>query len=167
MRKKGKLWDPPFVFYFVKEKLKELAKEKNGIVLSGTPRTLYEGGRIIPFLKKLYGGKNIAVISLKLSAEESIWRNSHRKECELARHPVLYTKETIKLSKCPFDGSKLVIRKDDNNPETIKIRLKEYNERTFPLLDYFRKQGLKVREINGEQSVANVFKDILNALKRS
>ena len=75
LRKKGKLWDPPFVFYFAGKKLAELAKEKKGIVLSGTPRTLYEGQRIIPLLKKLYGNKNVVVIALKLSAKESIWRN--------------------------------------------------------------------------------------------
>jgi len=164
LRKEGKLWDPPFIVYSVKEKLKELAKEGKGIALVGSPRTLYEGEKITPLLKKLYGAKNIKVIVIKLSAKESIWRNSHRRECELIRHPILYTKETAKLTKCPFDGSKLVFRRDDT-PEIIKVRLKEYKEKTFPLIELFKKQGLKVKKVNGEQTVADVFADILKALK--
>jgi adenylate kinase len=76
------------------------------------------------------------------------------------RHPILFAKETVGLKYCPVDGSKLLFRKDDT-PETIKIRLKEYEERTFPLIGFFKKQGLKIKEINGEQSVADVFSDVL------
>ncbi|MDP2664004.1 MAG: adenylate kinase, partial [bacterium] len=89
---------------------------------------------------------------------------SHRRECELIRHPIVYIKETAKLTKCPLDGSKLVLRKDDN-PEIIKTRLKEYKEKTFPLIDLLKKQGLKVIKVNGEQLVADVFKDFLKAVK--
>jgi len=52
-----------------------------------------------------------------------------------------------------------------DDPETIKVRLKEYEERTFPLIDYFKKEKIKVEQINGDQSVADVFKDILKAIK--
>ncbi len=164
LRESGKLMSPALIVFWLKNKIKELGKEKKGIVFSGSPRTLYEGRELTPLLKKIYGAENIKVILLKLSSKESIWRNSHRKTCELMRHPILFTKETIKLTKCPFDGSKLVIRKDDT-PQTIKIRLKEYKERTFPLLKLFTKQGLKIQKVNGEQSVEAVFKDILKTLE--
>jgi adenylate kinase len=163
IRQKGLLWDSRFIFYFTKKKIEELAKEGKGIIVSGSPRTLTEGEKLIPLLKKLYGLRNIVVIVLKLTPEATLWRNSHRRECELATHSILYTKETRKLTKCPLDGSRLMRRKDDS-PETIRIRLKEYKEKTFPLINYFKKQGLKVKEINGEHSVADVFKDILKTL---
>lgn len=79
------------------------------------------------------------------------------------RHPILYSKETKNLKLCPLDGSKLIRRKDDE-PEVIKIRLKEYKERTFPLVKYFKERKLKVKEINGLGSVAAVFKRVLKAL---
>ncbi len=164
IRKKGRLWDANFILYFTKKKIEELVKEEKGIIMSGSPRTLDEGEKLTPFLKKLYGAKNILVIFLKLTPEATIWRNSRRRECELATHSILYTEETKRLTKCPLDGSRLMHRKDDN-PETIKIRLKEYKEKTFPLIKLFKKQGLKVKEINGEQSVADVFKDVLKAVK--
>ncbi|MFQ6049925.1 MAG: adenylate kinase, partial [Candidatus Paceibacterales bacterium] len=69
------------------------------------------------------------------------------------------------LTKCPWDGSKLIRRKKLDDPETIKIRLKEYKERTLPLFDYFKKEKLKVKKINGSPPPATVFKNILKALK--
>lgn len=165
IRRKGLLWDGCFVFYFSKKKLEELAKEGKSIVISGSPREIEEAKRLLPLLKKLYGAKNITMLALKLTPEATIWRNSHRRECELATHSILYTKETKKLTSCPLDGSKLMRRKDDT-PKTIKIRLKRYKEKTSLVFDFFKNQGIKVKEINGEQSVADVFADILKALKR-
>jgi len=162
--KKGILCSPPFVSFLIKNKLKELAKENKGVVMSGSPRTLPEGRDVMPLLKKLYGFKNIKIILLELTPKQTIWRNSHRRICELMRHPILYTKETLKLTRCPLDGSKLIKRKGLDDPETIKVRLREYKERTLPLIDYFKKQGLRVKKINGEQSVEAVHKNILKAL---
>jgi len=163
-RETGALMSPPLINFWIKNKVKELKNEGKGIIFSGSPRTLYEGKELTPFLKKIYGAKNIKIILLELSEKESIWRNSHRKTCQLMRHPILFTRETGRLTKCPFDGSKLLSRKDDK-PEVIKIRLKEYKERTFPLIELFKKQGLKVKRVNGEQPVAGVFNDILKALR--
>jgi len=163
-RETGGLMSAPLIDFWIKNKVKELKKEGKGIIFSGSPRTVYEGKTLPPFLKRLYGTKNIKIIFLELSAKESIWRNSHRKTCELMRHPILFAKETKKLTKCPFDGSKLLFRKDDN-PAVIKVRLKEYKEKTFPIIELFKKQGLKVKRVNGEQSVVDVFNDILKSLK--
>ena len=80
------------------------------------------------------------------------------------RHPILYSEETKELNYCPVDGSKL-IRRELDNPETIKIRLKEYKERTLPIVEYFNRENLRVKKINGEQSVADVYGDILKALE--
>ena len=102
---------------------------------------------------------------LEISAEQTIFRNSHRRICELIRHSILFNKETETLSNCPLDGSKLVRREGLDDPETIKVRLKEYAERTLPIFDYFEKHGLKINKVNGEQTVADVHKDIVEAIK--
>jgi adenylate kinase len=161
----GKLFDPPLTAFFVQDEIKKLYREGRGIIFSGSPRTLYEGQKIIPLLKKLYGDKDILVISLQISAQESIFRNSHRRICELLRHPILYSKDNEKLKKCPLDGSKLIRRKGLDDPKIIKIRLEEYKERTLPVIDYFKQQGLKVIKVNGSPPPAVVFKKILKLLK--
>ena len=164
LRESGKWMSPPLIAFWVKNRIRELAGEGKGIVVSGSPKTLFEGQEVTPLLKKLYGAQNIKVVLIKQKAEVSIWRNSKRRICQLMRHAILYTKETAKLKYCPFDGSKLTFR-EDSNPKVIKSKLKEFQERSLPIMDYFKKQGLKVKEINGEQSVADVFKDVLKALK--
>lgn len=163
-RDKGELMSPPLVVFWMKNTIKEIVREGKGIVTSGSPRTLYEGREFVTFLRKLFSPKNIKIIFIELKPEESIWRNSHRKICSLMRHPIVYTKETAQLKKCPLDGSKLLMRVDDT-PEIIKTRLQEYQKKTFPLLAYFKKQKLTVKKVNGAQSVEKVFQSILRALK--
>jgi len=163
LRKSGKWMSPPLIAFWVKDKIKTLAKEGKGIVMSGSPKTLYEAEEVIPLLKKLYGTQNIKVILIKQRPKVSIWRNSKRRICQLMRHAIVYTKETAKLKICPFDGSKL-IRREDANPEIIKAKLKEFKERSLPVIECFKKQGLKVKEVNGEPPVATVFKETLKTL---
>ena len=163
--KNGILCSPPFVSYLVKEKIKELAKEGKGIVFSGSPRTLLEGEQVIPLLKELYGNENIKVLEILLSPEQSIFRNSHRRICELMRHPILWIEETEKLQHCPLDGSKLLKREGLDDPETIKIRLEEFKERTAPLIGYYRTENVSTQQINGDQPVSDVFKEILEKIK--
>ncbi len=163
-RDSGILISPPLITFWVKNKIKELKKQGKSVIINGSPRTLYEGEELIPFLKELYGTENIQIILIELSEKDSLWRNEHRKTCELMHHTIIYNDETSKLRKCPFDGSELVLRKDDK-PEIIKIRLKQYRERTFPLVEFFKKQGLEVKKINGSPAPAIVFENILKVLK--
>lgn len=164
LRDAGFLCSPPFVSYLLKEKIKNLYKRGKGIILAGSPRTIFEGKEEVPLLKKLYGAKNVKVFLLEISPKETIFRNSHRRICQLMRHSILYFKENAHLKKCPLDGSKLVMRKRLDNPEVIKVRLKEYKERTIPLIDYLVKQGLKVIKVNGSLSPVAVFKALLKEI---
>jgi len=159
----GILCSPPFVSFVVKEKIKELAVKNQGIVFSGSPRTLYEGKKLLPLMLDLYGKDNILVLNLKVSDQEAIWRNTRRKICSQCRKPIPYLPETKDLKKCPECGGKLVIRTLDT-AETMRVRLRQYKKRTYPLFKYFKEIGVKVKEINGEQSIRDVHKDILKAL---
>jgi len=161
----GKLCSPLFVADLVEEKIKELSVMGKNLVLSGSPRTLQEAEKIMPLIEQLYGIDNIKIFFIKITAQETIFRNSHRKICELMRHSILFNKETENLTICPLDGSKLIRREGLDDPEVIKVRLKEYAERTEPIFDYFEKRGLKIKKVNGEQSVADVYGDVLAAVK--
>jgi adenylate kinase len=163
--KEGSLCSPVFVTYLVKEKINYLFKEGKNLIIAGSPRTIQEGEEVSPLLKELYGRENVKVFSIEISAAETIFRNSHRKICELMRHPILFNQETEKLTICPLDGSKLIKREGLDDPETIKTRLKEYAERTLPVLELFKEQEIEVIRINGEQTVSNVYNDILKELK--
>ncbi|MBI2625417.1 MAG: nucleoside monophosphate kinase [Candidatus Nealsonbacteria bacterium] len=161
----GILNTPEVVTFWFDKKIRELAKEGKNLVTTGIARTLYEAKKITPLLKELYGAENIIVVLIKLSLKESVFRNSNRRLCELMRHPILYAKETEGLTICPLDGSKLVKRAGLDDPEKIPVRYKQYEERTVPVLQYFKEDGLIIEEVKGEQSVADVFEDILKVIK--
>ncbi|MDP2637071.1 MAG: nucleoside monophosphate kinase [bacterium] len=165
-----KLWEtgflnsPPFVTAIVVEKIQKLFSQKKSVLFAGSPRTLEEGRVEMPLLAKLYGKENIFIIVLEVREEEVAFRNAHRRLCQLMRHPILYSKETETLQFCPLDGSPLVRREGLDDPEVMHVRLKEYRERTEPLLRYFKEEGFTVHTINGAQSVADVFGDIVKVL---
>ncbi len=163
--KTGFLCSPPFVARLVTERIKELHDEENNIIFSGSPRTLYEGEKIIPVLKELYGIDDIKIIFLNISAEETIQRNSNRRICKLMRHSILYSKETEHLKFCPIDGSELLKREGLDDVEIIKVRIKEFKERTIPLFNFFKKEDLFINEISGSNSPVEVFEEIMKVLK--
>jgi len=52
----------------------------------------------------------------------------------------------------------------DDDVKDIKKRFKIYRQRTIPAINYLKKY-FRLITINGEQSIENVFKDILKAIK--
>jgi len=64
---------------------------------------------------------------------------------------------------CDIDGSALYQR-DDDKIEMVTKRIRVYLEQTMPLVEYYRTCG-KLLEIDGTQSVEQVTKVLLSALK--
>jgi len=159
----GKLCSPLFVSFIIKKKIEKLYKQNKKIVFSGSPRTLYEGKKLMPFLINLYDLKNILVLNLKISDSEAISRNTKRRICSKCRHPIPYTPDTKNHKTCPRCGGKLFTRTIDTE-KTMKIRLKEYKSRTYPLFGYLKKIGITIKKINGKQNIKDVSKDILKAV---
>ncbi len=159
--KEGELCSPPFVVWLLEKKIENLAEQGKGIVFSGSPRTIYETERIMPFLKELYGSQKIKIFFLKLSVEDSVWRNTHRRICKLMRHPILWHEETENLTICPLDGSEL-LRRELDRPEIIKERYRVFEKRTLPILKWMEQHQYGVTEINGAPPVAEVFQSILS-----
>lgn len=164
----GILLTPAWVLSIVKTKALDFAKAGQGLVFSGSPRTLFEAfgdsknQGLISILEKAYGKKNLKIFYLQVSPATSIWRNSHRRVCSLCGAPMLH--HGGKLEHCSFCGAPLRTRTLDK-PEVIKVRIKEYQERTLPILNRLKKMGYKVNAVNGEAAPYKVFQQILKKLK--
>jgi adenylate kinase len=63
---------------------------------------------------------------------------------------------------CDDDGGELYQR-DDDQPETVRQRLKVYWDQTSPLIDYYRLQKVSV-EVNGDQPIDAVAADLRAAV---
>lgn len=165
----GVLCTPSWVLDIVKKKTMELSKAGLNIVFSGSPRTLFEAfgdaknTGLIEILEKAYGKKNLHVFYIKVALKTSLWRNSHRLVCSICGAPALYQKGIMQKN-CVLCDAPLRKRKLDK-PETIKLRLRQFKERTYPIFDGLKKRGHKIDAINGEPAPYRVFQSILKRLK--
>ena len=160
----GVLNSPPFVTMIVKKAIEKSHSLQRDLLMAGSPRTLYEAEALLPLLKELYGEPNIKIIMLELEEEETMRRNTQRRICELMRHPILTSEETVALTTCPLDGSRLLRRDGLDDEKNIATRLEQYAQRTLPMLEYFESKGFKVEKINAGDSVVNVFGSILKII---
>lgn len=162
---RGILCTPSWVTELINQEVDRLAQQGLSLIFTGSPRTLYEAENEIPYWESLYGKENIHIIVIKVKPETSIFRNSHRRICKNCGLPIIYSSETKDLKACPYCGGEIITRGTLDDPETIKIRLKEYQERTEPILDYLKERGYQLIEIDGEPSPEEVKKEIFSKIQ--
>ena len=137
---------------------KAIDKSAQGIVFDGFPRTIPQAKRLI----EQYELKH--VFYLELSEQTAIERISSRRVCKGCSATYnLKTQPPKLVGICDFCQNSLTIR-DDDKPEAIRKRFSEFYEQTYPLQQYFRKQGL-LTVISGDSSVIEIFTQILEEIK--
>lgn len=138
---------------------------EEGVILDGFPRTLTQAEAL---RKALAGrGQEVTVVPLiRVSDEEVMRRLTARRVCEECGAVYnLVFKPPEKEGVCDVCGGNLTQREDDN-PETVRYRLYTYYKETSPLIGYYFAQDRLV-EIDGEQSVAQVREDLLDAIREA
>ena len=86
-----------------------------------------------------------AVVSYDLSQSAIVARLSGRRTCEQCRTVFHVTDRPPKADGvCDRCGGTLFQREDDR-PESIRVRLEAYDRSTAPLIDFYEKLGLLVR----------------------
>jgi adenylate kinase len=139
--------------------LMNVAKRHKHIIFDGYPRREEQ----LQFLTKNF--KIDAAIEIDLSETESIKRIASRRMCSKCgkNYNTIYLKPKVE-GKCDIDGAVLVQRNDDK-PAEIKKRLNIYKDQTEPLKKYYSKQKI-LHIIDGNQPIADVYKDIDRILKK-
>lgn len=131
---------------------------KNGFILDGFPRTIVQA-RELESIAKEFKFTIDAIINLSIPEEKLIKRLSGRrtcKECGATFHVEFNPPKVDGV--CDKCGGTLYQR-DDESEEAVKVRLDTYNRQTRPLIDYYTMKGTIIN-INGDQSMEDVFKDI-------
>lgn len=145
------------------ERLKKQPKIK-GFILDGWTRTIYEAILTDEALRWYEWNKNVKVLLIKISKRESFNRLTKRRQCKKCGRLIPWLGKFKELKVCDQCGGELITRPDDKM-ESIKRRLEEYKNQTKKAINYYKKQG-RLIEINGEQSIEEVFKDILKSLNK-
>ncbi len=156
----GLLCEDEFVSQVIKENIEKVQDKAEVVLLDGYPRTLDQAKLVVSFLFDFYNPSNVLVLYLGIEEEESIKRNTNRRVCSLMRHSIIDLPETKVLSICPIDGSPLEKRVMDD-PETIKVRLREFKKKTAPILKYLDSEKINVSRVDGMGTIGDVFFRIL------
>jgi adenylate kinase len=135
---------------------------KEGFLLDGFPRTVYQAEKLDEFLAAR-GGKVDVVLDIAVGKDELITRLTGRrvcKACGASFHVVNIPPK--KEGVCDYCGGELIQRADDNL-ETVTNRIDVYENQTMPLIEYYEKAG-NIAHIDGTTGLENVFADIVKAL---
>ena len=138
---------------------------QNGYVLDGFPRNIEQAYKYDEILKNLNQELGY-VIKLDINEETLEKRITGRRICENCKTVYNINSETEKPKQesiCDKCGGRLYQRNDDN-VTSFKNRYKVYEEKTKPLLDYYKKKGI-LYVINGDDSVESIAKKIDKVLK--
>jgi adenylate kinase len=153
----GKLVTDEIVVEVVASRLIKPDAQK-GFLLDGFPRTVFQAQE----LDKILAAKKQKidfVLSITLEDDEIVKRLSSRRVCvSCGASYNTITQPPKKDSVCDKCGGKVILRSDDN-PETIRQRLKVYKEQTSPLIDYYSKKGV-LKTVDGSGQVGEVFKGL-------
>ncbi len=144
---------------------------QNGVILDGFPRTIEQAEKLDEILSKK-GKKVDLVINLVTPKEEIIDRMLTRRVCTNQECKATYNIKLhppVKEGICDKCGSPLKQREDDSDPEAIKRRLEIYEEKTSPLVEYYKNKGvLRTEEVSvsinrmGKDVAEDILKEINN-----
>ena len=167
---KGNLVPDEITVPMVKARLEENDAQE-GVILDGFPRTISQAEKLDEMLAEV-GKKVDLVINLVTPMEEIIDRMVTRRvctnqECKATYNTKLHPpKEEGICDKC---GAALKQRDDDKDPEAIKRRLEIYEEKTSPLVEYYKQKGVLRTELvsttinhMGKDVASEVVRDIKN-----
>jgi len=158
----GKLVSDDLMIGLIKECL--LSKEiENGFILDGFPRTTKQAID----LKDLLEGMNMRLDSallMDVDFEILMKRLVGRRTCSVTGKLLnIYFSSPEDLAECENLGGELIKREDDNE-DTIRNRLDVYKEKTEPLISYYENENL-LKRVNAEGSMEEVYKGLLAAIK--
>ncbi|MBX7131606.1 MAG: adenylate kinase [Fimbriimonadaceae bacterium] len=137
---------------------------KHGFILDGFPRTVRQAEALDEMLADM--GMDIdEVVSIEVNDDLVVGRLSGRMGCTKCGE--IYhaqTKPPKREGLCDKCNGPLFVRTDDQ-PETIRERLKIFHENTRPVIEYYAAKG-KLLRIDGSNEPEQVYSAIVEGLKR-
>lgn len=116
---------------------KAIAADTQGILFDGFPRNVAQA-EVLDKLMEKHGRKVSCMVSLDVPREELIRRMLERAK---------------------------VSGRSDDNEETIKNRLKEYENKTLPVAAYYEKQGKHIK-VNGVGKIEEISANIVAEIEK-
>ena len=158
---RGDLVTDEIVIGLIKEQIS--GKKGGGFIFDGFPRTLKQADALGRLLEEC--GENLdLVVEMKVDDDALVSRISGRSSCGNCGevfHDV--TNPWPASGECPKCSSMEVVRRADDNEDSLRQRLMEYYKKTSSLIGYYYAKGDHV-SVNGLASVEDVQKSIAAVL---
>ncbi len=158
----GELVPDDIVEGIVADRLKK-PDVKDGFILDGFPRNLHQAKALDKMLEES-GGKIDLVINITVDTETLVKRLSGRRVCRKcgANFHLLFNPPAVE-GICDHCGGELYQREDDNE-ETVRTRLKVYEELSEPVVSYYNPSG-RLLSIDGTGTPDEVYMEIHAAIE--
>ena len=119
----------------------------NGYILDGMPRTIAQAEAL-----EKAGVEIDVALSIEVDDEVIEKRMTGRRTCSSCSATFhVEANPPKKEGVCDFCGGELTIRRDDQ-PETVKNRLKVYHQETEPLIEFYRSRG-KLKSVDNQPTI--------------
>ncbi|RFC66125.1 adenylate kinase [Fulvimarina endophytica] len=136
----------------------------NGFILDGFPRTLKQADALAEILE----GKGLnldRVVEMQVDDDALVHRITGRFTCKSCG--ALYHETDMPPQKegvCDVCGSTEFVRREDDNEQTVRKRLRAYYKDTSPLIGYYHAKGSLAR-VDGMKEIDTVTRSIEAAIK--
>ena len=151
----GKLVPDTLIVKLLQERIKEKDCE-NGFILDGFPRTIAQAQA----LEEIANIDCVILIDLPFDVIEE--RAVNRRICKGCGE--IFNTSTYSSSVCDKCGAPLYQR-DDDKLETVRNRLKVYEQQTAPLIDFYSAKLHKVSSIGSVEETSEAVKNILDKME--
>ena len=132
----------------------------NGAILDGVVRTVPQAEGLSMMLAEL-GRKVDKYLLFDIDDEQLIERLGGRTVCNSCQTPYRGLEPGTKCEKC---GGTLVRRKDDE-PESIRNRLEVYREQTAPVIEWVKEKKLELVKIDASGELEEISERAMKALE--
>lgn len=134
-----------------------------GFLLDGFPRTVPQAEALTDLLAHEHVQLD-AVLSYELPLDTIVARLSGRRTCEKCKAVYHVRTRPPKVEGVCEDCGGRLIQREDDRPESVKVRMAAYAAGTAPLTDYYRKRKLLV-SVSAEGSPEDIYHRTMQTLE--
>ena len=158
---KGQLVPDELTIRLVKERTSQ-DDCRNGYILDGFPRTPAQAESLNALAKEQ--GKEIVPILIDVPRDLLEKRMTGRRKCPICNEIYnIYFRPPKYDNVCDNHPQAQLDHRADDNPETVSARLATSDEKTRPLIDYYRKDGL-LKTVDGRGDAESIYKEIVRII---
>jgi adenylate kinase len=161
----GELVNDDIVTDLLRDIIRPLRDETSSFLFDGYPRTVEQVKRLEKLCEEFHLGQ-LAVINLEVPEETLILRLTGRRICGACGATFnIYFQPTRQAGVCDNCSGPLTKRVDDE-PETVRERLRVYHGQSSPVLKIYQEQG-RLYSIDATGGTEDVFRKISKIIEEN